>query len=172
VRHFAASYPTDRIGHALPIVPCTFGDEWVKRFENLLFTKSCDKASQITLNFRSHWRTKFWRDACLPRAALSFRRSYDARRAGATAGNLDASHGNPITLLSALTAFLRPGRLERLGRALRISLPRYHCAPPLHPRSNAASWIVATSDTSEDPTQPNRLEKNANTAHQLTTVPA
>jgi hypothetical protein len=42
----------------------------------------------------------------------------------------------------------------------------YHCAPPLHPRINAISRIVATIDTSKEPTQPSRLEKNANTAQQ------
>src|SRR4051812_37777146 len=68
---------------------------------------------------------------------------------------------------SAVTAFLKSGRLERLGRALLIGGSRHHCAPPLHPRSNATRSIVPTSDTSKDPTQPNRLEKNANTAQQF-----
>ena len=48
----------------------------------------------------------------------------------------------------------------------RLTDRSYHCAPPLHPRINAISRIVATIDTSKEPTQPSRLEKNANTAQQ------
>jgi hypothetical protein len=36
----------------------------------------------------------------------------------------------------------------------------------LQPRINASSRIVATIDTTKEPTQPNRLEKNANTGQQ------
>lgn len=43
----------------------------------------------------------------------------------------------------------------------------YHCATPLHPRMNAGSKIVATNDTSNEPAQPSRLEKNANTPEPL-----
>jgi cephalosporin-C deacetylase-like acetyl esterase len=59
---FAASYTPDRIRNALPIVPFTFGNQRVQRFQDLLFTESCNEIFQILLNFTSYWRMKLRRN--------------------------------------------------------------------------------------------------------------
>jgi hypothetical protein len=61
-------------------------------------------------------------------------------------------------------------KFDRMGAvdgAVRNGRSRYHCGPPLHPRINAMRRTVATTDTTKEPNQPRRLEKNANTAEQL-----
>ena len=50
--------------------------------------------------------------------------------------------------------------------ALALESRAYQYAPPLQPRINPISRIVATIETNKDPTHPSRVEKNANTVQQ------
>jgi hypothetical protein len=52
-------YTPDGVGNALPIVPFTFRNERVERFENLLFAESRHEVFQIVLNVSSYRRLQF-----------------------------------------------------------------------------------------------------------------
>jgi hypothetical protein len=63
---------TNCIRNALPIVPFTFRDERVERFEDLPLTKFRNRLFKLLLNFTSHRCAKFRTDAYLSRAVLAF----------------------------------------------------------------------------------------------------
>jgi hypothetical protein len=63
---------TNCIRNALPIVPFTFRDERVDRFEDLPLTKFRNQLFKLLLNLTSHRCAKFRRDAYLSRAVLAF----------------------------------------------------------------------------------------------------
>ena len=62
---FLTSYTTDRIRHALPIVPFALRDGRVQRFEYLLFTELGNELFQLALNFISNWCPKLRRNIYL-----------------------------------------------------------------------------------------------------------
>jgi len=56
---FLTSYPTDRIRHALPIVPFTSRNQRLRRFAYLLLAEFDDELLKLALNVSSdRWRPK------------------------------------------------------------------------------------------------------------------
>jgi hypothetical protein len=76
---FFASDTTNRIRNALPIVPFTFRDKWIQRFEYFLPADLSYKLLKLALNIASHLCAKVWRNFGVSRASRNFRDFYLAR---------------------------------------------------------------------------------------------
>ena len=69
-------YTADGVGNTLPIVPFTFRNERVERFENLLFAELRHEIFQVVLDLCSQRRSKFWIDTEVSYAPATFREFY------------------------------------------------------------------------------------------------